>query len=80
MAQEAIAMCRQSLLNAAQLLGTKSSDTDARLFVVRHLLVLKEISSVVSAAESQAAAGALGYERPVPDTFMTATGKMPSAY
>lgn len=75
MAQEAIATCRQSLLNAAQLLSTKSTDTDARLFLVRHLLVLKEIASVVSAAESQAAAGSLAYERPTPDTFMTATGE-----
>ncbi|KAF8320910.1 Sec34-domain-containing protein [Clavulina sp. PMI_390] len=78
MAQEAISTCRQSILSAAQLIGSTSSDTDARLFIVRHLLVLKEIVSIVNAAESQAAAaagGVLAYERPV-DTYMNASGTL----
>jgi hypothetical protein len=75
MAQEAIATCRQSLVSATQLLATQSSEIDARLFLVRHLLVLKEITSVVNAAESQAAAGFAAYGRPPTDIFVTATGE-----
>ena len=80
MAQEAIATCRQSLVSATQLLATQSSEIDARLFLVRHLLVLKEITGVVNATESQAAAGFAGYEQPQQDVFATTTGERCNLY
>ncbi|KAF9520990.1 hypothetical protein BS47DRAFT_2766 [Hydnum rufescens UP504] len=49
MANDAISTCRQSLISTAQLVGTQSSDQDARLFLVRHLLVLKEMANILSA-------------------------------
>ncbi|EMD33046.1 hypothetical protein CERSUDRAFT_160557 [Gelatoporia subvermispora B] len=45
-AQEAVALCLQSLVNAAETLkSTKpSSTTDGQLFLVRHLVILKELT------------------------------------
>lgn len=46
LAQEAIGTCRQSLTAASQtLMAQKDKDMDARLFLVRHLLILKEMTA-----------------------------------
>jgi hypothetical protein len=55
LAQEAVSVCRQSLSTASDLLaGKRAKDksipmedrlTDARLFLVRHLLILKEMTA-----------------------------------
>lgn len=46
-AQEAVNLCRQSLVSAADTLKSKSPPTsilDGHLFLVRHILILKEIT------------------------------------
>ncbi|KZP22300.1 Sec34-domain-containing protein [Athelia psychrophila] len=46
-AQEAISLCRQSFISAAELIKSKntpSSTMDAHLFLARHLLILKEMT------------------------------------
>jgi conserved oligomeric Golgi complex subunit 3 len=43
LAQEAISVCRQSLLAASELIKSRSQ-LDGLLFLVRHLLILKEIT------------------------------------
>ncbi|KAH8107660.1 Sec34-domain-containing protein [Cristinia sonorae] len=46
-AQEAVNLCRQSLVSAAETLRStnKASPFDSQLFLVRHLLILKEMTS-----------------------------------
>lgn len=45
LAQEAVLTCRRSLTVASDLLATKKSKPiDSRLFLVRHLLILKEMT------------------------------------
>ena len=46
LAQEAVSLCRASLLNAADALGAKSA-FDWQLFLVRHLLILRDIARSV---------------------------------
>ncbi|KAI0266947.1 Sec34-like family-domain-containing protein [Gloeopeniophorella convolvens] len=43
LAQEAVSLCRGSLLSAADALGAKSA-FDGQLFLVRHLLILKDVT------------------------------------
>ena len=50
LAQEAISLCRASLLNAADSLGAKSA-FDGQLFLVRHLLILRDITRNVDLAQ-----------------------------
>jgi hypothetical protein len=50
LAQEAVSLCRASLLNAADALGTKSA-IDGQLFLVRHLLILRDIARNVDLAQ-----------------------------
>lgn len=46
LAQEAIGTCRQSLTAASQaLMAKKDKEMDGRLFLVRHLLILKEMTA-----------------------------------
>ncbi|WWC90718.1 uncharacterized protein L201_005655 [Kwoniella dendrophila CBS 6074] len=46
LAQEAIPVCRKSLSSAADLLSAKQDKSmDAKLFLVRHLLILKEMTA-----------------------------------
>ena len=56
-AQEALGVCRISLLNAADLIRTQPGKSlDGALFLVRHLLILKEIhASLESDLRSRAA-------------------------
>lgn len=60
--------------------SSMSTELDARLFLVRHLLVLKEIASIVSAAVLEASKGVEGslYEKAViqqqQNSFMGTTG------
>jgi hypothetical protein len=46
-AQEAVVLCRQSLFTASDAIRTKKSDVDGALFLVRHLLILKEMMGSV---------------------------------
>lgn len=50
LAQEAVSLCRASLLNAADALGAKSA-FDGQLFLVRHLLILRDIARNVDLAQ-----------------------------
>lgn len=46
LAQEAVLTCRRSLSSAADLIGAKQDKAvDGRLFLVRHLLILKEMTA-----------------------------------
>ena len=97
MAQDAISTCRQSLLAASDLVRVAASsapgvpsldlepdaEADARLFLVRHLLVLKEIANAVSGplglgvgepATPSGAGGRLGYGQGGQDPTIPATG------
>ncbi|KAG8951221.1 Golgi transport complex subunit 3 [Tulasnella sp. 419] len=49
MAHEAISLCRESLISAAELLPAKGSGdvADGGLFLIRHLLILKELTSAL---------------------------------
>lgn len=49
LAEDAITTCRQSLLKAAQIFATRQRDSpiDSQLFLVRHLLILKEMTASV---------------------------------
>ncbi|KAJ7223524.1 Sec34-like family-domain-containing protein, partial [Mycena pura] len=53
-AQEAVTLCRQSLILASDMIkraGSPSSALDGTLFLVRHLLILKEITHVLDLAQ-----------------------------
>jgi hypothetical protein len=46
LAQEAVLTCRRSLSAAADIIGAKTDKAvDGRLFLVRHLLILKEMTA-----------------------------------
>ncbi|KAH8119149.1 Sec34-domain-containing protein [Phellopilus nigrolimitatus] len=56
-AQEAIDFCRLSLVSAANLItvrGSPSTETDAQLFLIKHLLVLKEMTINLNLASKDA--------------------------
>ncbi|EJD02929.1 Sec34-domain-containing protein [Fomitiporia mediterranea MF3/22] len=56
-AQEAIELCRINLLTAANMIAARSSppeELDAQLFLIRHLLVLKEMISVLDLTDRDA--------------------------
>lgn len=47
-AQEAVSLCRQSLISSSEMIKSRnppSSVLDGHLFLVRHLLILKEITN-----------------------------------
>ncbi|KAL4078302.1 Sec34-like family-domain-containing protein [Scleroderma yunnanense] len=53
-AQEAIGLCRQSLVSSAQILcqrNASASTLDGELFLVRHLLILKEVVNNLAISE-----------------------------
>ena len=43
-AQEAVNLCRSSLVAAAEMIEQKNTPFDGHLFLVRHLLILKEMT------------------------------------
>lgn len=59
-AQEAISLCRQSLQAAADQISTKQSKADGGLFVVRHLLILKEMLGSVEMVGNEMGGDMLG--------------------
>ncbi|KAF5381998.1 hypothetical protein D9615_004200 [Tricholomella constricta] len=58
-AQEAISLCRQSLVAAAELMLVKAP-LDAQLFLVRHLLLLKEVTQNLDLAQREGEASGSG--------------------
>ncbi|KAJ8521822.1 hypothetical protein ONZ45_g1537 [Pleurotus djamor] len=59
-AQEAISVCRISLVSAAEAIKTKNSSTsvlDGCLFLVRHLLILKEIAQSLDLLQKDPSGG-----------------------
>jgi hypothetical protein len=47
-AQEAVSLCRQSLVSSSTIIGQRNapaSTLDGELFLVRHLLILKEVAN-----------------------------------
>ena len=62
LAHEAVSLCRASLLNAADALGAKSA-IDGKLFLVRQLLILRDITRNVDPAQKDEprAVGAFAY-------------------
>lgn len=47
-AQEAVSLCRQSLVSSGTIIGQRNapaSTLDGELFLVRHLLILKEVTN-----------------------------------
>jgi hypothetical protein len=53
-AQEAVSLCKQSLVAAADMIKARSPSTnhlDSQLFLVRHLLILKEITQNLDLAQ-----------------------------
>ncbi|KAG1715625.1 hypothetical protein ID866_1549 [Astraeus odoratus] len=56
-AQEAISLCRQSLVSSSNILcqrNTSASTLDGELFLVRHLLILKEVANNLSVTGKEA--------------------------
>ncbi|KAJ7504805.1 Sec34-like family-domain-containing protein [Mycena galericulata] len=74
-AQEAVTLCRQSLVGAADVIPTRDADTralDAELFLVRHLLILKEIAQGLDLGqESLRAREGEAFQYGVADTLAT---------
>jgi hypothetical protein len=57
LAQEAVLTCRQSLTAASETMGAKAADSpaaDAKLFLVRHLLILKEMTAGLDLGRARA--------------------------
>lgn len=92
LAREAVNLCRQSLVNAAETLKSKSppgSTLDGQLFLVRHLLILKELTQNLDLAHTspergidmsgvtETLASALGRTTsflPLPNALLTSLG------
>lgn len=56
-AREAISLCRQSLASAAHILSQRNAaenTLDGELFIVRHLLILKEVANNLAIPEKDA--------------------------
>jgi len=64
MAGEAISTCRQSLFSASQLVAVHSSELDARLFLIRHVMILKEMTSVLDAERVEGGSRSSGPRQP----------------
>jgi hypothetical protein len=64
LAQEAVSLCRQSLLTATELLNSKVGRVDGGLFLVRHLLILKEMLSSVEMVKRDMGGEMLGVTGP----------------
>ncbi|KAF8629303.1 hypothetical protein AX15_003520 [Amanita polypyramis BW_CC] len=52
-AQEAVGLCRQSLVFASDAMKLRTSALDAHLFLVRHLLILKELVNKLDLAQKE---------------------------
>ncbi|TFK44055.1 Sec34-domain-containing protein [Crucibulum laeve] len=59
-AQEALTLTRLSLSSAAELIKQKTSPLDAQLFLVRHLLILKEIVKTLELSQTDGNMGTSG--------------------
>ncbi|KAH0584972.1 Conserved oligomeric Golgi complex subunit 3 [Termitomyces sp. J132] len=78
-AQEAINLCRQSLVAAADMIRVKAP-LDAHLFLARHLLLLKEVIQSIDVAQREAGGSGSSVKNPagMSDTLATMLSKTTS--
>ncbi|KAG5337160.1 hypothetical protein C0989_010459 [Termitomyces sp. Mn162] len=78
-AQEAINLCRQSLVAAADMIRVKAP-LDAHLFLARHLLLLKEVIQSLDVAQREAGGSGSSVKNPagMSDTLATMLSKTTS--
>lgn len=79
LAQEAVSLCRQSLLTATDLLNLKVGRVDGGLFLVRHLLILKEMLSSVEMVQRDMGGDMLGVTDAFSAMLSAALSLLPSS-
>ncbi|KZT22200.1 Sec34-domain-containing protein [Neolentinus lepideus HHB14362 ss-1] len=80
-AQEAIGLCRQSLVSAADLIKAKSTSAsalDAQLFLVRHLLILKEMTHSLDLRQRDLGVGSSSGQDYLGDAFASVMNRTTS--
>ncbi|KAG9316781.1 Sec34-like family-domain-containing protein [Chiua virens] len=83
-AQEAVSLCRQSLVSSSAILGQRNapaSTLDGELFLVRHLLILKEVTNNLDLAgrDAQRQTGQGGMTDALASIFNKTTALLPDA-
>ncbi|KAF8557664.1 Sec34-domain-containing protein [Imleria badia] len=83
-AQEAVSLCRQSLVSSSTILGQRNapaSTLDGELFLVRHLLILKEVTNNLDLAgrDTQRQTGQGGMTDALASIFNKTTALLPDA-
>ncbi|KAJ7837718.1 Sec34-like family-domain-containing protein [Mycena leptocephala] len=82
-AQEAVTLCRQSLILASDMLkqrvGSSTSSLDGELFLVRHLLILKEITHNLDLAQRDGEDFQYGVTDTLASMLNTTTSLLPGA-
>ena len=53
-AQEAVGLCRQSLVSASEAIKLHRNALDAQLFLIRHLLILKDLVHKLDLVQKEA--------------------------
>ncbi|TFK53805.1 Sec34-domain-containing protein [Heliocybe sulcata] len=80
-AQEGIGLCRQSLVSAADLIKAKNTSTsvlDAQLFLVRHLLILKEMTHSLDLRQRELGVGSSSGQDYLGDAFASVMSRTTS--
>ncbi|KAL7410216.1 Sec34-like family-domain-containing protein [Mrakia frigida] len=78
-AQEAVTLCRQSLFSASEALRIKKGEVDGALFLVRHLLILKEMLGSVEMVRRDMGGGMLGVTEAFSALLASALSFLPTA-
>ncbi|KAI6121799.1 Sec34-like family-domain-containing protein [Pisolithus sp. B1] len=77
-AQEAIGLCRQSLISSSSILSQRNASAgalDGELFLVRHLLILKEVANTLAVAGKDNQSRTVLGDMSVPDTVTSILSK-----